>query len=351
MFKNYKDQYLAIAWSGLPPYAAYCLAELARVYPGKLTILGTPADVPHQDIEEKIGHNVHWLSRDAIYTWEQLGLSVPDHFIHTGWAYPAFNSLAAEAQAVGARRYSMIDTIWYGTWRQWVGLVYFRLVYRRWFDAVLVPGKASYRFCQRVGMPCARIYQGLYGANPEVFTLGPPISERPKRILFVGRLIERKGISKLLEAIRESHARDDGWEFVFIGAGPLAEQVQAEKGVLLLPFSTPDIISEWMRGSHYLVLPSLEENWGVVVHEAALCGCGLILAEGIGGAEDLLGSQNGASVALKSVDSLSATFERLSKASSEEQAKCLSQSRALAQNFGPEPFVAAVAEMLKDTRG
>ena len=346
MFKKCTDQQLAIAWSGLPPYAAYCLAKLVQVYPGRLTIMGTKADVPHEGIEAMIGQKVHWLEREQTYRWDELDLSVPDHFIHTGWAYQAFNSLGAEAQATGAKRYSMIDTIWYGTWRQWVGLLYFRLVYRRWFDAVLVPGKAGYRFSRRMGMPGACIHEGLYGANPEVFTPGPPLSERPKRILFVGRLIERKGVLTLLEAIRKSCTRNDGWEFVLIGAGPLEEQVRAEEGVRLEPFSSPDTIAEWMRGSRYLVLPSQEENWGVVVHEASLSGCGLILAEEIGAAADLISSKNGVIVRKGCSDALSAAFLRLSSLGRTDYQSSEQVSLELASKFGPKTFVKSLNSMI-----
>jgi hypothetical protein len=48
MFEKHTDRHLAVARSGLPPYAAYCLAELIRSYPGRVTILGTKADVPHE---------------------------------------------------------------------------------------------------------------------------------------------------------------------------------------------------------------------------------------------------------------------------------------------------------------
>lgn len=345
-FDQHENQHLAIAWSGLPPYAAYCLAELARVYPGKLTILGTQADVPHQGIEEKIGREVHWLSRNESYTWAQLGLPRPDHFIHTGWAYPAFNSLGAQVRRAGGKRYSMIDTIWYGTLRQWIGLLYFRLVYRRWFDAVLVPGRAGRRFCRRMGMPDARIFEGLYGANPEIFSPGPPLAERPKRMLFVGRLIERKSVPTLLEAIRRSRALEEGWEFVFIGAGPLEEAVRAIKGVRLEPFSSPEVIAEWMRGSRYLLLPSVEENWGVVVHEAALSGCGLVLTEGIGAGEDLLSEANGRKVAKSSVDSLQEMIDSLLLLSEAEQEQVFIESLTLAANFGPQAFVSSVERML-----
>ena len=341
------EDHLAIAWSGLPPYAAYCLRALVEAYPGRITILGTQADVPHAGIKSMVGQEVVWLERNQQYHWADLGLGVPSHFIHTGWAYPAFNALGKEVQAQGGRRYSMIDSIWYGRLKQYLGLLYFRLVYRQWFDAVLVPGQVGRTFCRRMGMPDHRIFEGLYGANPEIFTPGPSLSERPKRILFVGRLIERKGIVPLLEAARQSAERGDGWEFVVVGAGPLEERLRSEPSIRVEPFAGPEKIAEWMRSSRFLVLPSVEENWGVVVHEAALSGCGLILAEGIGAVDDLLQpGKNGLIVGRGDFEGLSQCFERLSKWDVSQLQLCEQVSHDLAANFGPSCFVTSVLEML-----
>jgi glycosyltransferase involved in cell wall biosynthesis len=337
---------IAVAWSGLPPYAAYCLRSLVETYPGRVTVLGTQADVPHAGIEAMVGQNVIWLERNQSYSWADLGLEVPSHFIHTGWAYPAFNALGAEVQAQRGRRYSMIDSIWYGRLKQCVGLLYFRAVYRKWFDAVMVPGRTGRRFCRMLGMPDAGIFEGMYGSNPEIFTSGSPLEVRPKRILFVGRLIERKGILPLLQAARKSAARGDGWEFVIIGAGPLEERLRAEPAIRVEPFAGPDTIAEWMRSSRFLVLPSVEENWGVVVHEAALSGCGLILSEGIGAAADLLQpGKNGLRVKRGDAESLSHSFKTLSKWDTKQLEACEETSLELAADFGPKRFVENVMKM------
>ena len=63
--------------------------------------MGTKADLPHEGIEAMIGQKVNWLEREQTYRWGELDLSMPDHFINTGWAYQAINSLGAEAQATG----------------------------------------------------------------------------------------------------------------------------------------------------------------------------------------------------------------------------------------------------------
>jgi glycosyltransferase involved in cell wall biosynthesis len=340
---------IAIAWSGLPPYAASSIAQVLKAYPGKVCVLGTHADVPHKGLESMIGKEVHWLKREQRYSWQDLGLEIPDVYIHTGWAYPCFNSLGAEVKSNRGLRCSMIDSIWYGRFKQLLGLLYFRLVYRQWFDAVIVPGKMGRRFCHRMGMPHDRIFEGLYGASDEIFSPGPALNERPKRILFVGRLIERKGVLQLLDAARQSHERGDGWEFVLIGSGPLESYAKSEPAVRVEPFGSPEVIADWMRTSRFLVLPSVEENWGVVVHEAALCGCGLILAEGVGAGADLLCPENGIEVTKGSSEALNRAFAQLAEWDFACYDSCEARSLELAAGFGPKAYASAIASILRIT--
>lgn len=303
--------------------------------------------MPHDGIEEMIGQPVHWLARNKVYTWDGLGLSTPDHFIHTGWAYPAFNSLGAEVKRQMGRRYGMIDTIWYGTVRQWIGMVIFRAIYRRWFDGVLVPGKRGRHFCRRMGMPNAQIQEGLYGANPEIFSPGKPLHERPKRVLFVGRFIERKGVKTLIEAARLSCKRGDGWEFRCIGSGPLQKVLEEEGFITIRPFGSPEFVAEEMGQARFLVLPSVEENWGVVLHEAALCGMGLICAKGVGAASDLLEDENGRQVDRGDANHLANVLHEVSTWNPQQLRACTEKSLRLAASFGPEVFKKSVLKMCR----
>jgi glycosyltransferase involved in cell wall biosynthesis len=59
------------------------------------------------------------------------------------------------------------------------------------------------------------------------------------------------------------------------------------------PFAGADEVARLMRETRFLILPSIEDHWGVVVHEAALSGCGLILSRGVGSRLDLLTPRNG----------------------------------------------------------
>ena len=115
----------------------------------------------------------------------------------------------------------------------------------------------------------------------DVGTLGTPAphGEREPVLLFVGYLIERKGVRYLLEAAPAILARHPELRIVLIGKGPeeqrLREQAQAlgiAGSVAFVGFLPHAEVIEWMQRSLLLVLPSVEEGQGAVLLEALAAG-------------------------------------------------------------------------------
>lgn len=105
-------------------------------------------------------------------------------------------------------------------------------------------------------------------------------------LLFVGRLVEAKGISDLLAA--HASLGDSARELVVAGTGPLADRVGAAPGVRLVGFQDTSRLIELYALADALVVPSRDEPWGVVVNEALAAGCPVIATDAVGAAEDLI---------------------------------------------------------------
>ncbi len=98
-------------------------------------------------------------------------------------------------------------------------------------------------------------------------------------VLFVGRLVERKGANYLIRAMAEVQKERPEAELVVIGDGPLrvALERQAKDSLRKYKFlgvQTPEAVREWMGRAAVFSLPSIkirsgeEEAFGMVVAEA-----------------------------------------------------------------------------------
>jgi glycosyltransferase involved in cell wall biosynthesis len=147
-----------------------------------------------------------------------------------------------------------------------------------------------------MGVAAERIWLVPYGADERVFF---PDVETPTagfRIVFAGLLSLRKGAKTLLEAL--ALVAGENWRVDFYG-GELAE-VQADlaayRGKAPLHFHgavSQRALGEAMRAGSVLVLPSLEEGFGLVVPQALNCGLPVIVSDRVGGKDFIRHRENG----------------------------------------------------------
>ncbi len=155
-------------------------------------------------------------------------------------------------------------------------------------------------------------------------------------LLFVGRLIERKGVSYLLRAmakVRDSHPR---LHVYIVGDGPLRDRLRAEADALgigarvSIEGSVPHSeLLDYYQKAHIFVLPSLNEALGNVTHEAIASGLPIITTDT--GAAELVDG-NGIVVPREDADAIARAIERLLHDES-LRGQMAKQSRILAENM------------------
>ncbi len=161
-------------------------------------------------------------------------------------------------------------------------------------NAYLVAGKSSipglYRFVGRsariVSYPLSSLDFAL------VQRLGSLCPQRdPNLVLIVGQFEEYKGLDVALKAIKKL---DGTLKFRFVGAGRKARQLESVVAdndlcnVEVIPFIDADkLFEEYLRAGLF-VLPSRQECWGLVINEAAACGCPIVGTWGSGAAVEFL---------------------------------------------------------------
>jgi len=343
---------IAFSWDGLPQYAARLIRAAVDHIGKECVVVGSPPLVPVRGMEEVLGCPVYWVDIAKPVNWHSLGIKVPQIFFQSGWSYPAFSSLGAEVKAHGGQVIGLSDSNWRGDLRQILaGPIAFRALYRRRFDAMLVPGHQGERLMRWFGMAANRVRTGMYGADPALFALGPPLNERPKRLLYVGQFIGRKNMLGLCRAFLRFATVESEWVLHLCGGGEDRHLIPDHPRIEVEEFVQPEELSKRYHSARFFVLPSLVEAWGLVVHEAALSGCALIVSDRVGSADDLCNAANAISFRAGSEDDL---LRALHQAAALPQARLeaiRSESRRLAGSFGPARFGHEVAGLVRELNG
>lgn len=121
---------------------------------------------------------------------------------------------------------------------------------------------------------------------PNVVHLNPTSrmsSLEQKRIIFVGRLAEQKGIPELLEVWSIVYNRYPDWQLDIYGEGEQESLCRDVEGINVFP-PIEDIFSNYCESS-MLVLTSRWEPFGLVIPEAMSCGVPVVSFEGDGPCE------------------------------------------------------------------
>lgn len=337
---------VAFSWKGLPQYAARQLSSAIRVLGVPCEVVATRPTAPFRGMEECLGQSVHWVEEGQNRSWDSLGLPVPEVFFQSDWSFSPFDALGDEVRVAGGRVCLLMDNDWRGDLRQWLGGLWFRLSIRRKFAAVLVPGRSGSRLARWFGMSKEGIFEGLYGADPAVFFNGAPLRDRPKRIIFVGQYIERKGCLLLARAFATVADRLPGWELLMCGSGPLQSAIAVHPQIRVEGFTQPEELGALYRGARILALPSVDEHWGLVVHEAALSGCQLLLSDAVGARHDFAG-QNAAVFPVGDEQALSAAILRLAGADDATLVVAQAASLESARTHGPAVFADRVRSIVR----
>jgi len=158
------------------------------------------------------------------------------------------------------------------------------------------------------GISLDRIWIVPYGADPQIFYPRRESTMGQFRIIFAGYASLRKSAITLLKALeRLSHKE---WRVDFYGG--VAEEAKQDfdsyAGETPLFFHGPvsqHQLAEKMREASILVLPSLEEGFGLVVTQALSCGTPCIVSDAVGAKDLIKNRDNGSVFPVKDSEALS----------------------------------------------
>ncbi len=178
--------------------------------------------------------------------------------------------------------------------RGWSYSVAIRWRYRRFLaqmSGAVVPGYRGEALARSLGFPPRYVYQGLYGVDHDLWKGALKqrlVSTWPRRFLFIGRYLERKGVPDLLSAYNAYRSSvEDPWPLTMCGRGPL-EDLVGGRGVCDVGFLQPRELFSLVAEHGVFVLPSRYDPWPLAVVEASASGLPVICSDACGSAVEVV---------------------------------------------------------------
>ncbi len=184
-----------------------------------------------------------------------------------------------------------------------------RLVFRH-ARAVLVCGRRGVEAAVQAGCPPEKVRDFPYSISVKRILSDQPgdvpaVCEEDLRsqrvvVFFSGRMIARKGLPTLLQAMAKLKSTPN-WVLWVEGAGPEMETIRGNAQALgladrcrFLGFCQYDLHSWLVRCAEIVVVPSFEDSWGIVVDEALQLGKAVVSTHATGSALDrIVDGENG----------------------------------------------------------
>ena len=213
------------------------------------------------------------------------------------------------------------NLIHHTSWPYWNGSAYpkkvifpfQRILWKRYLEnlRVVTVTKTAADNIERLGAIATYI---PHSVNTNVFK---PTDKNPDRvILFVGRLVDDKGVDYLIKLAYKWRKKDV--KFWFVGEGNLKQQIERLQSKCSIQYfgrvTNQESLSKIYNEADIFVLPassSYEELFGIVLIEAMSCGLPVVAADSVGPSEIVENGVNGYLVARGNEKELEKTLNYL----------------------------------------
>ena len=180
-------------------------------------------------------------------------------------------------------------------------------------DFITVPSEFCVRSFVQMGVPKGKIRKVPYGVDLRSFERVADPSPDRFEALFVGAVSFQKGVPYLLEAFeRLSHPRK---RLRVVGAMKKEMKIFLRDKTLkdvefLGPIPQAELVPI-MSASHVLLLPSIQDGFGLVLGQSMACGCPVICSTNTGGADLIEDGREGFIVPIRSPAAITEKLEQL----------------------------------------
>lgn len=164
------------------------------------------------------------------------------------------------------------------------------------FDTYYTYGTKASEYIESFGVNKKNIVTGTNTVETEFYKNNTPNSSKTNGIisfLYVGQLLERKGLKTTIEAF--SKLKKDNWVLNIVGTGleeeklkKLTKNLNLEKQINFLGYKQKDEIIKYYSEADIFLMPSYLEVWGLVLNEALASGLFCLASKYAGSTFDLI---------------------------------------------------------------
>lgn len=182
-------------------------------------------------------------------------------------------------------------------------------------DAITVPSEFARRSFVEMGVDGGKVRTMPLGVRLDRFSGTAARPSGSFDVLFAGTVSLRKGLPYLLEAFTMLKHPLKRLRL----AGPVEPEMRSLlrrfdlSGVELLGRLPQDEMARWMNASHAMVLPSIEDGFGLVMAQAMACGTVVIASDHTGGPDLFTDGLEGYVVPIRSPEAICARLTQLAE--------------------------------------
>lgn len=218
-------------------------------------------------------------------------------------------------------------------------------------EGILAIGHGTPDWLERRGFTRERIFPFAYFLpDCDLSSIQASTEHKAFRFVFAGRLVKRKRLDLLIDALADIRIHD--FELLVIGSGQEKEKLKQkakrclhERVHWIGPLPMRDVQIQ-IAQADCLVLPSRYDGWGAVVSEALMRGTPVIVSDGSGSAAVVEESACGGTFAVNNKQSLSVRLKQMiemGKPSAEQRQELAEWATCLGACAGADYFLRILA--------
>jgi glycosyltransferase involved in cell wall biosynthesis len=204
------------------------------------------------------------------------------------------------------------------------------------------------KYFESLGAKANKIYRFGYFRTVQK-SIQKQSNNKTTELIFVGQLIERKGIMTLLESIKSISKTNSLFHLKIIGTGELESSMKAfinnnqlQSQVTFLGVINSENITDYIEKADLLILPSVFDGWGMVINEALQSQVPVLISDQCGAKDLVKVDQNGLIFQHDSLESLTENLQKFLNLSPQEK---IAMKRC-AEEMGEKINISIVANYL-----